>query len=360
MGVVKDADSAAKMMEAALAKTKKDYGLARAYMNSVGKAQLPIVIGETGWKAVDPSGTGRYKFMAHPANQKMYYDGLMAWVDGSKNSDGPKNIIYFEAFDEPWKGSDDKWGLFNVGRQARYVIQSRQTDKKVVSSLATWVYEPSTKLGGAAYTEADALSVRAPDLRTAIASNRYTLYADTAVAGELLAKTSTSDLTWDAFDGGTAARNETDTSTAASEGVNSLSIVPDPGFNTVQYGWGLLSHSVSDTSDNLSAYAATGSLHFSIKTKYAGKMKIGIATDTVDRSGAEAYVLLSNGDSFGYCNTGVWCNVTIPFSALAAVNPKLDLRYVLNRFIISDKYVDTGNTPGATTQINLDNIYWSK
>ena len=28
----------------------------------------------------------------------------------------------FEAFDEPWKQSDDKWGLFNVQRQARFVI----------------------------------------------------------------------------------------------------------------------------------------------------------------------------------------------------------------------------------------------
>jgi exo-beta-1,3-glucanase (GH17 family) len=353
IGVTDTSKRAAAMMDAALGKTQRDYALARAYMDAKGKAQLPIIIGETGWKAVDPSGTGRYKFLANAANQKMYYDRLLSWVDATKNGSGPKSIIYFEAFDEPWKSSDDKWGLFNVSRQARYAIQGKNPNG------GTWIYE--TKPGNVAYTDADAVFFVPPTLKAAVAASRYTLYADNATAGEVLAKTLTPDMTWDAFDGGTATRNEADASTSATgDGPNSLSIVPNPAFNTVQYGWGLLAHSATDVNDNLFAYAATGSLHFSIKTTYAGKMKIGIATDTEDRSGAEAYVLLSNGDRYGYCNTGVWCDVSIPLSALAAVNPNLDLHYVLNRFIISDKYVDTGNTPGATTKINIDKIYWSK
>jgi exo-beta-1,3-glucanase (GH17 family) len=345
---------AAAMMNAAIGKTKKDFAAVRTYLDAKGKAQLPIIIGETGWKAVDP-GTGRYKFMGHPANQKMYYDRLMTWVDSTKNSGGPKSIIYFEAFDEPWKGSDDKWGLFNVNRQARYVIQGKNT------ASATWVYEPTNKTAGAPYVESDALYYMPPTLKTAITENRYTIYADTATPGEVLAKTLTPDMKWDAFDGGTATRNETDAITfAPGDGPNSLSIIPNPAFNTVQYGWGLLAHSATDVNDNLSAYAANGRLNFRINTTYAGKMKIGISTDTDSRSGAEAYVILSNGDSYGYCNTGVWCTVSIPLSALTAANPNLDLRYVLNRFIISDKYADTGNAPGATTKINIDNIYWSK
>jgi exo-beta-1,3-glucanase (GH17 family) len=353
--VANESDRAGAMMDAAVAKTKKDFALARAYMDAKGKAQLPIIIGETGWKAVDPTTTGRYKFFAHPVNQKMYYERLMSWVENTRNSGGPKSIIYFEAFDEPWKDTDDKWGLFNVSRQARYAIQAKQSNNQVLTANATWVYEPG------AYTDSNALYFKAPTLKTAIPESRYTIYADSATTGELLAKTATPDMKWDAFDGGTATRNETDTSTfAVGDSPNSLSIIPKPEYNTVQYGWGLLAHSATDVNDNLSAYAATGSLHFSIKTTYAGKLKIGVSTDTDDRSSAEAYVLVSNGDSFGYCNTGVWCNVTIPLSALAAVNPKLDLRYVLNRFIISDKYIDTGNTPGAKTQINIDNIYWSK
>lgn len=354
-GELNESKRAAAMMDAAIGKTKRDYALARAYLDAKGKAQLPIVIGETGWRAADPSGAGRYKFMGHPANQKMYYDRLMTWVDTTRNAGGPKSIIYFEAFDEPWKGSDDNWGLFNVNRQARYVIQAKNP------ASATWVYEPTNKIGGAAYTDDDALYFKVPTLKTAIANDRYTIYADTATLGEALAKTETPDMKWDAFDGGTATRNEVDTSTfAVGDASNSLSIIPKPEYNTVQYGWGLLAHSATDVNENLSAYAGSGRLNFSINTQYAGKLKIGISTDTDDRSGAEAYVLVSNGDSYGYCNTGVWCTVSIPLSAFAAANPNLDLRYVLNRFIISDKYVDTGNPPGATTKINIDNIYWSK
>jgi len=46
------------------------------------------------------------------------------YVDRVEASTGaPLNIVRFEAFDEPWKGGDDGWGLFDVGRKARHAIQ---------------------------------------------------------------------------------------------------------------------------------------------------------------------------------------------------------------------------------------------
>jgi hypothetical protein len=53
--------------------------------------------------------------------------------------------------------------------------------------------------------------------------------------------------------------------------------------------------------------------------------------------------------------------VSIPLSAFAAANSKLDLRYVLTRFSVADIYSETGNTArtGMPT-IALDNIYWQK
>jgi exo-beta-1,3-glucanase (GH17 family) len=334
------------MMDAAIEKTKKDYAAARAYLDAKGKASLPIVIGETGWMAVDPSGKGLFKFQAHPVNQKMYYDRLLAWGDAAKGTNGPKGIVYFEAFDEPWKGSDDKWGLFNVDRQARFVIQGKNP------ASSSWIYEPVLASDvDRKYTDADALYFKPPTLTAALTTNRYTIYADTPVTGEVRP-----GLVWDAFDGSTVTRNENDTTTfAPGDGTRSLSIVPKP----LVYGWGLLYHSSADINENLSAFAATGRINFSIKTDYIGKIKIGVGTDTEDRRGAEANILLSNGD-YGYCNTGAWCNVSIPLSAFVAVNPKLDLRYVLSRFIISDVYTDTGNTPGQTRQLNIDSIFWSK
>jgi exo-beta-1,3-glucanase (GH17 family) len=340
---------AAAMMDAALGKTQKDYALARSYLDAKGKAQLPIIIGETGWKASDPSGTGRYKFLGHPANQKMYYDRLMTWVDSTKNSGGPKSIIYFEAFDEPWKGSDDKWGLFNVSRQARYVIQAKNP------ASATWVYEPSTKPGGASYTDSDALYFVAPTLKTALASNRYTLFADTVTAGETIALAATPDLRWDAFDGTTAGYPTVVSDAAPGDANHSIEITPVPAV----YGWGLLYHSTTDSNENLSAFdSSSGMLNFSIKTSYIGALEIGLSTDTEDRSGAEVYLRLTNG-SYGYCNTGAWCNVSIPLSAFKAANSKIDLRYVLSRFIVADRFAYTGNT-SQTTKLTIDNIYWSK
>ena len=348
-GVSDTSQRAAAMMTAAIGKTQKDYALARAYLDSNGKSALPIVIGETGWKAVDPSGNGKYKFLASPVNQKMYYDRLMAWADASASAPGPKNIVYFEAFDEPWKGSDDKWGLFNVNREARYAIQA----KKLPSS--SWVYEYKT--GTTAYADTEALYFVPAVAKAAVTADRYTIYANATPSGEVRALTLTPDLRWDAFDGGTATRNEIDNVTSMtgnSDGAPSLSITPAPA----SYGWGLLSHSATDASDNLSAFAATGALHFSVKTRYVGAIQIGISTDTDDRAGAEAYVSLTNG-SYGYCNTGDWCAVAIPLSAFKTVNANIDLRYLLNRFIIADIYSKTGNT-AQTTQINLDAIYYSK
>lgn len=345
------------MMDAAIAKTQKDYRLARSYLDTQGKAQLPIVIGETGWKAADPSGTGRYKYLANPANQKMYYDRLLAWVDNAKTTSGPKNIIYFEAFDEPWKGSDDKWGLFNVKRQARFAVQGKHTPS------SNWTYEYKT--GTTAYTASDAVYYADAIAKDPVSASRYTLYADANTTGEIRAKALTPDLQWDAYEGSTASRNEQDTSQSPADGPNSLRITPTPK----DFGWGLLLHSANDTSDNLSAFQG-GTLNFSIKTLYAGKLEIGIQTDTSNRDGAQAYVALGNGQ-YGYCNTGNWCQVSIPLSAFSdPANPRgnsnLDLRYVLTRFSISDVYKNTGNaastanTANGNNVVNIDAIYWQK
>ena len=352
-GVTDLSKRAAAMMDAAIAKTQKDYALARAYLDAKGKAALPIIIGETGWKAVDSSGSGKYKFFANPANQKMYYDRLMSWVDATKNAAGPKSAIYFEAFDEPWKAGDDKWGLFNVGRQARYVIQAKNANNLVLNAGATWVYEYKT--GSVPYTESDALYYVAPTLKTAVANNFYTLYADVAKTSETLALANTPDLRWDAFGGNTAVGTFVASASAPADPVNSLQITPAPA----SYGWGFLFHSTSDSNENLSGFdTASGRLHFSIKTAYAGALEIGLSTDTDDRSGAEAYLRLTNG-SYGYCNTNAWCDVSIPLSAFKAANPAIDLRYVLSRFIVADRFSSTGQT-SQTTVLNIDNIYYSK
>jgi hypothetical protein len=73
----------------------------------------------------------------------------------------------------------------------------------------------------------------------------------------------------------------------------------------------------------------------------------------------EAYLQLQPGN-YGYCNTGAWCQVSIPIKDFVAKNPQLDLSLLLSRFIISDVYSRTGNAPGSTAKLSIDAIYWSK
>ena len=354
---------AADMMKASITYTKTRYNAVRNYLDQQGYGALPIVIGETGWKAVDSSGADWYKFRAHPVNQKMYYDALQAWALEGRSGAGPKAIFYFEAFDEPWKGSDDKWGLFNVNREARYAVQALHPADSVVGGTATgtvtWKYE------GCTYTDASAKYWKPTTLNAVVAQNRYVIYSEANTASDL--RQADAFLRFDPF----AQTFWTEVADAApGDGTKSYEIDPRPEL----WGWGMLYQSnpvgcgAEPVSTNLSSFA-NGTLTLSLKTTYDqaanGKLEIGISSDTEVDGAVEAYVQLKNGD-YGYCNTGAWCKVSIPIKDFVAKNPKLDLRFVLSRFIIADRYVETGkglkpdDATRIKTKIKLDAVYWSK
>jgi exo-beta-1,3-glucanase (GH17 family) len=351
---VPQAQRAVAMMDAAMAETRRQYQEARSYLDSKGLTYIPIIVGETGWNAVD---VGRQRFRAHPVNQKMYLDRLQAWVtEGRGGGNAPKQVFYFEAFDEPWKQGDDKWGLFNVNRQARYVVQALNAPGTPFGS-ATWTYEPVIAAndadGNGAYSDADATYFLPPVVNAAVTQDRYTLYTDLPVGTSDLRPTG---LRWDAFDGNTASFPEVNTAFGPGDAPRSLEITPQPA----SFGWGLLRQSPTGVTDNLSGFK-DGRLNFIISTTYPGKLEIGISSDTQEREGQEAYLQLSPGN-YGYCNTGAWCSVSIPLADFVAANPKLDLSLVLSRFIIADRYAITGkpNNAGITNRIYLDAIHWSR
>lgn len=345
------AQRAVAMMDASLVEAKRQYQEARAHLDAKGLNYIPIIIGETGWNAVD---VGRQAFRAHPVNQKMYLDRLKAWAAEGRAGNGPKQIVYFEAFDEPWKQGDDKWGLFNVERQARYAVQAINPAGSTVGST-TWTWEPviaaNDANGDGVYTDADAAYFQPPVVNTAVATSTYTLFSDTATSAD---DTRPNGLRWDAFDGYTAGYAEVAGAGGPGETATALRITPAPA----SYGWGLLRHAGDGSTVNLSAFAG-GSLSFQVNTTYPGKIEVGIATDTQDREAQDAYLQIGPGDH-GYCNTGAWCTVTIPLSAFSAVNAKLDLSLVQLRVVFADRYALTGNAPGSTTPILVDAIRWSK
>ncbi len=340
---VPEAERAMAMVDAIFDEAKSQYRQARAALDRKGLTYLPITVGETGWNVFDP----RLAFRASPVNQKMYYDRVTAWAAEGRAGNGPKAVFYFVAFDEPWKQLDDGWGLFNKDRQARYAIQAINPNNSPAGT-ATWVWAPG------AFTDADALYFQPPVVNAEVTADKYTLLSDAPIGAS---EVRPAGLRWDAFDGVTASVAEVAGIFGPGDANNSLRITPQPA----NYGWGVLRQSPTGVSENLSGYAATGSLNFLVSTTYPGRIEIGISTDTQDREGPEAYLQIGPGD-YGYCNTGAWCSVSIPLSAFAAVNPKLDLSLVLSRFIIADRYSFTGKpeNAGLTDVIYLDAIHWSK
>ena len=107
---------------------------------------------------------------------------------------------------------------------------------------------------------------------------------------------------------------------------------------------------------------AAGRLNFRVRSDgYPGQIEVGISTDTEDRDIQEAFVQVAPGQ-YGYCNSNVWCDVSIPVSAFLAVNPKLDLRLVKFRFVIADRYSFTGKPQNLTglPLLRIDDIHWSR
>jgi len=326
------------MVDASITEAKSQFGKARAALDKLGLTGMPMVIGETGWTAVDVNGGPSLGFRAHPVNQKMYFDALQTWAAEGRRGNGPQAVFFFQAFDEPWKQGDDGWGLFNKDRQARYAVQGLGT------CGVTWACEPGS------YTAANAVKWVAPTVAPAITANRYTLYSEAVVAGEVRA----TGLKWDPF----ALTGYADVAGGApGDGGTSFEVTPNP----VDYGWGLFLYSGAGVTENLSAFAS-GRLNFSVRSdSYPGKIEVGISTDTEDRDIQESFLQVGPGD-YGYCNTNGWCNVSIPISAFVAANPKLDLRLVNFRFTIADRFSFTGkplNTTGLP-KIRVDGIHWSK
>lgn len=101
----------------ALEYTKQNYyGVAEKYPHK------PVIITEAGW-ATNSNGRGIKPENVSEELQKIYYNDLVNWSQ-------EKGILtfVFEAFDEPWKGSQEElepekhWGLYTVDRKPKKVM----------------------------------------------------------------------------------------------------------------------------------------------------------------------------------------------------------------------------------------------
>lgn len=337
---VPPAQRAVAMMDAAIARARFEYDAVRRNLDALGFAGMPIVIGETGWKAPPAALSGR----SHPVNQKMYFERLAAWKGAPG---GPLNIFWFEGFDEPWKQGDDGWGLFNVNRQARYVVQA---------------HFPASQWESGSYTEADAVYVRSLDVRPAITAERYTLLAERTVAGEARPLLDA----WNAWENNTTATvTEVTDDAAPNDGTRSVRITPRP----MSWGWGMTLPVTAGQAEDLGTFA-DGTLNFSVRTTYPGSIEVGFYVGSVSEGSAyDVYITVAPGD-FGYANDGTWRQVSIPIAEIrqrvAAADgvalSRLDLGRVTNPLVIADRYARTGKPPGSGvgTPILVDDVHWAR
>lgn len=333
---------AAAMMDAALERIQFEYRAVRENLSRRGYPNLPVVIGEAGWKA-EPSGGEAQR--ASPINQKMYFDRLEAW---KRSGSGPATIVHFQAFDEPWKNSDDKWGLFNVRREARCVAR---TMNPALTALEAGSCNP-----------VDAAFYVPPTGGSAITASRYTVYAESNTAGEARVAT----LALNAWESGlTSAAAEVDENSG--DGTRAWRIAPTPQG----WGWGMTWAEQGAEVDLSNFQASTARLNFRIKTTYPGPIEVGFLTgNALDGSAWDVYRAISPGQ-YGYNNDGQWRAVSIPISDLVArgamafgmTNPvisRLQMNRVSNLLVIADRFGVTGNLAGSKPVVLVDDIHWTR
>jgi len=107
-----------KNIHEALEFTKENYfAVADKYPNK------PVMITEAGW-ATNSNGRGICPSNVSEEHQEIYYNDLVNWSEEAEIL-----TFVFEAFDEPWKGSDEPlepekhWGLFTVDRKPKLVMK---------------------------------------------------------------------------------------------------------------------------------------------------------------------------------------------------------------------------------------------
>jgi len=89
----------------------------------------PVVITEAGWTTA-ANGCGIESWNASEELQANYYRQLLEWTTQERIF-----TFIFEAFDEPWKGSQDPldpekhWGLFDIERTPKTVMRNLYADR---------------------------------------------------------------------------------------------------------------------------------------------------------------------------------------------------------------------------------------
>ncbi|MDH4288845.1 MAG: hypothetical protein OEV65_08890 [Aquincola sp.] len=315
---VPPARRAAAMVDAAVARAKVEYAAVRARLDAVGLQAMPIVIGETGWQA-DPA---MVPFRSHPVNQQLYVERMWAW---QATGQGPRTIFLFEAFDEPWKEADDKWGLFDVQRRARCVVRARVP-------AALWASDDCASERAAYVTPVV--------IRSTVTAPRYTAWAAGARRG-------TAAATWTSPEGGAVVRAG-----------RSVKIEPRARGGR----WSVMLQVPDNRADDLSAFAG-GTLSLRLRTRDPRPLEVGFRVGSASEGSALlAWVPVESGQH-GHRADGAWHRVSIPIASVRQAVAerekvglsRIDLMRVTAPFVIAARR-DAGE--GPPLPIEIDAVHW--
>ncbi len=133
-------------IDRALAYTEENLAQVRRALPGV-----PMAVLEAGWASLAEEFGDR----AGEPEQQRHYRELRALAEREAMT-----VLFFEAFDEPWKGHPDKplaaekhWGLFTVGRTAKQAMQG-QALPLYDSAAVVW----AVNLGGEAYIDVEGVA----------------------------------------------------------------------------------------------------------------------------------------------------------------------------------------------------------
>ncbi len=273
---------------------------------SVGDT-MPIIVGETGWKARQTNPASDIeRYAALQPNVKWYYDLLYGapgrYPSWRGSAGGPPTIFYFVAFDEQWKGIDDGWGLWDLGRNARYALCGTPAGPACKAD----VYE------GAGY-------YNPPPFTTVTFDSPSANYTLTGFGGA-----EDSQVVTDPVGGSNKVARVRRSATAETF---AGTVVGDGGGLTV----GAIPFDVANTRMSVRVYSPAAGIRVRLKVEDSANASRSVETEAVTT------------------RANAWETLTFDFANPVAGTPALNPDFTYNRVIIFFNFGTTGATAGAQT-----------
>lgn len=326
------------------------YRAVEDYMIELG-IDKPIHIGETGWASTCGFSYGASgSLAADEYKQKLFYDHMREWTAGESIS-----CFFFEAFDEPWKdsenklGSENHFGLFDVRGRAKYVLWE-MVDEGLFKGLSRGGNAIAKSYGGELSLLMEDVFV--PPSVTDPSTNRTSRIHGSRKAGEAVSEEmylvlhENPDKAWNYSYPSNRLKLNTWEGSCSMELVGSDLIRVSTGSGR---WWGCaLEVEAGSPGENLGLFRG-GTLNFDIKGTTEATFQLGFQTGLFPRGDqTNNYVLFGPGE--GYQLTGDWVSHSIPVSTL---DQRAELEDVTSLFYLR---ADTGSDG---REIQFRNIYYA-